>query len=281
MAQTSKVVTLPRTLATKAKASIPGSGKDKGTLIPRERTNLAFETVRTLRDTGQIIAAIRKLATVDGTVSAAVFAMVQVANSGFKMKAYNSQTHEFDPAATNLARSVRASMDTLYDYTKGYADKNTFSDLVETGLREVILTGGLGGELVLDKTRLPDRINLVPYEELEWKAGSAGVGKYPSQKASGGNIDLNIPNFWIAESHKESNTAYSRSMLEAALNTAFYFLEFIEDMRRAVRRSGHGRLVVRHARPAAASRDAVCRRLEPTHPGHRAAVDGARNRLQQ
>ena len=160
------------------------------------------------------------------------------------MKAYDSRTHEYSKDGTLLARSIKASMDTLYDYTKGYADKRTFSDLIETGLRETALVNGIAGELVLDKQRLPSHINLIPYEQIEWVARGDGT-KFPKQRAAAGDIELNIPNFWVAESHIEAISAYTRPQLEASLNSAFYYLEFIEDMRRAVRRAGHTRLVVK------------------------------------
>ena len=243
MAEINQTVVLPRTLAKKAKAAVPGAGQDRGTNIPREQAQLVFETVRQLRDTGQTTAAIRALARRDGTVSAAVFALVQVANAGYTMKAYRSGTHEFDQQATDLARSVAASMDTLYDYSEGFSDRSPLTAVIETGLREIIETGAVAGELVLDKLRLPSRINLIPYEELTWKSKGDGT-KYPVQTASSGEIELNIATFWIAESHKEANKAYATSMLEGALNTAFYYAEFIEDMRRAVRRSGHARILV-------------------------------------
>lgn len=244
MAIKTAVVALPRSLATKAKAATPGSERDRGSSLPKDRTALAFETVKQMRASGQLVAAIRKLATIEGTTSDAIFALVQVASSSYSFKAYDSQTHEFSPDGTKAARSVKASMDTLYDYTKGYADKKTFADMIETGLREVALTGAVAGELVLDQARLPSKVNLIPYEQLEWRADGKG-GKYPVQRASGGEIELNIPNFWVAESHLEANTAYARSMMEAAVNTVFYYMEFVEDMRRAVRRAGHSRLIVK------------------------------------
>jgi hypothetical protein len=243
MAETKSTVVLPRSLATKAKASVPGSNQDPGSIIPRQDTTLVFETVRQLREIGRKTEAIRTLARIDGIVSSAIFALVQTANSDHSVKAYDSGTHEFSDEGTDLARSVAASMDTLYDYTKGYADKNTLGAVLETGLREVALTAGIAAELVLSKERLPEKINLIPYEQLQWKVKSGG-GKFPVQQAAGGEIELNIPTFWVAESHKDANVAYAASMMEGALNTAFYYAEFIEDMRRAVRRSGHARIIV-------------------------------------
>lgn len=246
MAQASNtVVVMPRTLANKAKTATPSSGLDKGASLPRDNFLLQAQKVRDLRNSGNITAAIRKLARIDGTMSDAIFSFVQIANSGYTVQAYNGQDHTFSADGTNLARSVVAQMDTLYDYTEGFSNRRSLDSVVETALREVVETGAVAGELVLNKARLPDSINLVPYEQITYKA--KGDGRvYPEQKPARGDvIPLDIPTFWIGESHKEANTAYARSMMESALDMAFYFLEFIEDMRRAVRRSGHTRMAVK------------------------------------
>ena len=242
MQSTGKSVIMPRRVASKATAQTETSGIDKDVDIPNSSRTLRSRSVRDLRGNGKIIEAIRELAVTDGTVSAAVFAWVQVANSGYSIKAYNSADGSFSPIGTGAAERIRTHMDTLTDYSKGYSDKNTFSDIIETGLRECVLTSAVSAELVLNKARLPDKINIIKYESLSYKSDGKG-GKYPYQ--TDGDVGLNIPNFWVAESHLGADSVYARPMLEAALNTIFYYLEFIEDMRRAVRRSGHTRIVVK------------------------------------
>jgi hypothetical protein len=242
MADVNTQIVLPRSLATKAKAATPGSGTKSGEKIPRPNENLAFPTVRQLRDSGRKTAAIRLLARDDGIVSAAVFALVQAANSGYTFKAYASGGHEFDPQATELVRSIAASMNTLTDYSKGYSDRNTLDTVVESCLREIVLTGAAAIELVLDKVRLPSKINVLAYEGLEWKKSSEG--KFPVQASATGDIELNIPTVWIAESHKDADKAYASSMMEGSLVTSFMYQEYLEDMRRALRRAGHSRILV-------------------------------------
>jgi hypothetical protein len=186
----------------------------------------------------------RLMARIDGTLSAAVYDMVQVANSGVRVKAFNSADNTFSPDGTRVASSILASMDTLYDYSVGYADKRPLDLVIESALREVILTGGIAGELVMSKLRLPERINLVPIEEIRYKVRLDG-SKFPVQTGVGGkDIELNIPNFWVMESHLEANSAYPKSMLEAALSVNFHYLEFVQDMRRTLRKAGHSRPVV-------------------------------------
>jgi len=244
MADAAQQIVLPTALATKAKSVKPTDGYDSGSEIPKNSTLQQATTIRSLRNQGQIAAAIRRLVRVDGTASTAVFTYVQVAMSGFTVKAYDSKTHEFSAEGTQLARSVIAGMDTLYDYSEKFSDKRPIDALVETSLLEAVLTGAVAGELVLDKQRLPKSIQMVPYEQLSWVKKADGV--YPKQVPTTGDpVELNIPTFWVAESHKQTNVAYGSSMMESAIEMAFYFMEFIEDMRRAVRRSGHTRLIVK------------------------------------
>lgn len=243
MAGKKGTVVLPRTIRPKRVSSTEASRFDRGTQIPKTQT-ATIQDVKTLRATTNVVEALRLLARVDGTFSAAVFAYVQIADSGYKVQAFKTGTHEYDEAGTLTAESVLASMDTLYDYSKGYGDKQSIPSLVTTLLREAALTGACAIELVMNKFRLPDRVSPIKYESIRWKSDGEG-GRVPEQlSAKGGFIDLNIPNVWVSEMHKEAATGYAHSMFEAALPEVFYYLEFIEDMRRTVRKSGHNRLTV-------------------------------------
>ena len=252
---------LPRRLAGKATSATSVARYNKDADVPNQG-NLSVvdgETVRTLRQTNRIIEAIRLACRFDGTLSTAIYDLVQIANSGLQLKAYNSQTHEFDPEGTKVARSILSLMDTVYDYTKGFVDRRAVDSVLETALREVVITGAIAGELVLNKARFPDKVQIVPFETLVWKSRGDGA-KYPIQRGvTAQEIKLDIPNFWVVESHLGADSAYPRSMMEAGLSTTFYYAEFIEDMRRVIRRTGHSRLVaqinaeqVRQAAPQAA-----------------------------
>jgi len=182
----------------------------------------------------------------EGTLSSAVFNFVEIANSGLTVKAYDSITDKFSVEATRLAQSFLSAISTLDDYS-GYSDQMTVDHLVETALREVTLTSQCAGELVLDKARLPSQIVLAPFESLKWESDGNG-GKYPVQKgsytATGEDVSLNIPTFWVATLHQDLTTAYATSLMEPALDSVYYFEEFIEDMRRVVRKSGHSRVMI-------------------------------------
>lgn len=245
MAITPTKTVLPRRLAGKATSATSVSPVKKGTDVS-SRDQLSVidgATVRDIRATNKIVQALRLACRLDGTLSAAVYDLVQIANSGMKVRAYSSTDHRFDYEATQVASSVLARMNTLTDYTKGYADRRPVSSVLETALREVVLTGAIAGELVMDKARLPERIQIVAYETIVLKSRGDGT-KFPIQRGlTPEDIPLDIPNFWIIESHLGADAPYARSMLEAGLSTVFHYMEFIEDMRRVVRNSGHTRTV--------------------------------------
>lgn len=240
-----KKVVLPTRLVNKAQSQMPASGYDKDNAIPRDNTRAANQSIASFRTQNSDVAAVRALDLLDGTVSSAIFSFVEIANSPFKLTAFDTATHQFSSEGTQVARSVVASIDTLYDYSKGFADKRSFTSVIETALVEVIQTGALACELVMDKFRLPERINIIPYETLEWVSRGDGT-KFPRQQSSTGDpIPLDLPNFFVAELHKQAAKAYSTTMMSAALNSSYHFSDFVEDMRRTIRRQGHGRLNVK------------------------------------
>jgi len=240
-----KKVSLPKVQAGKVKSRPAHASVNKGEAIINPNDSYRQVSIQDLRNRNQVIPALRKLGQEDGNFSSSVFSMVQIANSGFTIKAYTTGTNEFNQEGVDAATSVIAAVDTLYDYSKKFRDKQSIDAVIETLLRETVLTSGCCLELVLDKARLPDKFQPVNYGTITWKADGQG-GRYPEQEnpEGGDPIDLNIATFWVAELHKEADSAYGTSMMKSALNMVYYYDEFIEEMRRVVRKSGHGRLVV-------------------------------------
>lgn len=233
---------LPNRLASKAVAASPASAVTKGQSIPAH-TSYLNTSVQAYRFATSPVDLLRKLAHTDGVVSTAVVSLVQVANSGFKVKAISRETGRFDRDGTLMAMSIMATMDTLQDYSLGFASKRTVDTSVAQALRETVLTGALAMEMVLDKAQLPNRFQIVDYSKLKMVSRGDGTS-YPEQQVSGADpIPLNIPNFFIAELLKDADKVYADSLLEGAANTAIYFIEFIEDIRRVVHASGHPRVV--------------------------------------
>ena len=250
MAKTSKskvgnAVVLPKAIPTKAKSATPASAVDKDQSLRRPAKDAIVNSVSDARNASSVIQSIRRLAEDEGVTSNSIFTASSIANTSFKATAYDTNTSTFNAEATKLVTWILASMDTLQDYTKKFSDKPTVRQFIEMGLRDCQITGGLGCELVLDENKLPSYLQLVSYEQIEFISDGKGSRK-PVQKVQGtDDVDLNLPNFWIAELSKDPTQAYAVPILRAALNTSITNHEFIEDMRRSVNRTGHSRLIVK------------------------------------
>ena len=246
MASPEVQVTLPKnSVVKKVRITEPGgfTSITPGEAIVDNSSNFVNASVRDLRNLDKRVA-IRALARVNGVVSAAVESYVNLAMSDYKVTGYQSGTNEFSKEGTELAISLLNKLDTLNNYGEGFVDKRTVNQLLETQLKEVILTGSCGGELVLDKFRLPDRIVPLSTDNIEWRV-KKDKRKYPVQiqTQEGEDIPLDYPTIFFESLNVDANTVYPYSMLESCLNNVYLFLEFLEDMSRVIRRSGHTRLV--------------------------------------
>ena len=257
-------VVLPKRLTSTVKSRTVESNTPKGSVIPNTGTSWATRDPRVLRQQGRITEAIRILAKENGNLSTAVFNMVQIADSGWKVAAYAPSTSEFSQEGTLLAKNVIASMDTLHDYTQGFGKKRPVPMIIQTLLRESVLTSGCALELVLDKGLYPDRFQVVDHSTLDWASDGKG-SRYPVQRGFGADeIKLDIATFYAETLHQEADTAYGTSLLRAALDSSFASAEFIADMRRTLFKTGHSRLIatldaerIRATAPAETQKDPV------------------------
>ncbi len=206
---------------------------------------LMNETVSNYRTASSIPALLRHLARAEGPISTAVHNIVQLSNCTHLITARDTKTHEFSPEGTALANSILSAMGTLYDFTEGFSTKKSIENLKGHMLREVVLTGAIAGELVLNKARLPDSIQVVPYETLEIVSDGKG-SYYPQQRISGQNdpVSLDIPTFWLSYMQHDANSVFAFSMMDSALKLLVFFEEFLEDIRKTLRQNGHTRTVV-------------------------------------
>ena len=240
---------LPKKLtATNKAASATLYSADTASQIRDQGTDTFInQSINDLRQTDPI-RVIRTLSKTNGSFSKNVWSYVQIAMSGYRVTCRDSQTHTFNAEATAVAQSILSSLNTLYDYTQGYGDKQSVNGLLETLLKETVLAGGCSIELVLNKYYLPENLIALPVTDLKWFPKSSGTGKYPKQQNRSGKgeayIPLDIPTFFYAETHRDSTANTNNSPLEPALQMLFLFYEFLEDIAKTVRSSGHSRMVI-------------------------------------
>jgi len=238
----------PKNVPSKAQSQVVGQNTAAGAEITNPDQRYTFRTGRELLaliNSGNATAAVRTMVrTSDSTVSSDVSTKATIANSGYKITAYNAATMEFDPEATIAATNVLKSLGRVYDYTKGFVAKPSVKEVLHRLLVDTQITGAPAVELVMDKDRLPSYISTLAYDYLK-KIAKADGAWFPRQALpQQDEVDLDFPNIFISEMLRDSGAAYAISPIIPALPDVFDLRTFKDDMQRAVNRAGHGRLVV-------------------------------------
>lgn len=248
-------IVLPKKLVSSLKSRInPKESVDPGGKILNNEAlyGLYNTSISQVRNQTNPTALLRFLARSEGPLATAVHNLVQVASTEYTAMAYNTADNTFSPEGSDNAESVIAQLDTLYDYTAGFSIKRPIDETIQMLLRECVLTNGCAAEMVLNEFFLPDRIQVVPLETVEWrkdpkgKKGDPNIRILPAQIVTGQSdpVILDIPTFWVHRMPGDPTALYPSSMLEASIKLLIYFEEFLEDIRRSVRGSGHARQVI-------------------------------------
>jgi hypothetical protein len=235
-----KVIMPSRNLAGKVRSKRPGSDQAKDTTITNTLTRFAANAVENVAKRTDVNEIIRVMIREDGLFSSAANSMCALsAGAGYRIAGYDA-AGAMSLEVMALAYSIMDGFDVDHDYSKGFNDKPGVDTLLATMQMDVICTGGCGVELVLDPAFGPERLVPIGYSTIEWNADGKG-GRYPSQ--DGGKIDLNLPTIFVAEHNRNADEAYAVSLLRPGLTHTINFNGFLEDMHRALNRTGHSRLI--------------------------------------
>jgi hypothetical protein len=239
-------IPLPKRVATAAKAStLPTTNAGNGEQISRSSAySLLNNSVANYRNASNVTQLIRHFCRAEGSISSALHSLVQVANNTFTITAFDAKTHEFSVEGTKVAAAIRASFETLYDFNAGFSTKKSFESLNAHLIREAAITGAVAAELVINKAFVPDNISVVPFESLRPMSNGKGSYYYDQLVAGGDDIPLNIPNFFVSFVQSDAGQPFAISMFESAIKLLLMFEEFLEDIRRSIKVSGHSRTMV-------------------------------------
>lgn len=187
---------------------------------------------------------VRKASKVSPELSAAITSYIRTAvTQGYTAMAYNLD-RTFNKEATIAVAQVLTSFDVIQDYSIGFDDSQSMRSLSESLAREILTNGSICGELVLNQLRLPDRIVGIPTSQLKWYPTKDGKRRVPKQVISGAEIDLNYPTIFYVSLDQDLLTAYSDSPIQSAMAGVMFSEEFMNDIRRIVRKVVHPRMVV-------------------------------------
>lgn len=199
-------------------------------------TNRQSQTSRQLLET---------LFRTDPDVSAAVGGYLTLADTPVTILV-ESPEGEIDEAATAEVQKIIRALTNPTDYTEGFIFKRDLRSIFQELRTMVLLRGGIGGELVMDKMMIPRRIQHVDMADIEWLENENGEYK-PRQnvQSSGEKIDLNIPNFFVAFHRRLPTTIYPESDFVSAINSIAARQQVINDLYRIMRLTGFPRISIK------------------------------------
>jgi hypothetical protein len=184
---------------------------------------------------------VHDLATVTPDLSASVSAYVRMVVTPKFTAIARNQDGTANPEATVALQQVLNRFNRLHDYTQGYSEIRDIYGVAEALTIELRLYGSCSMELVLDKARLPYKLQPISTTQIGWKDDGKQV--FPFQKpASGDDIDLDIPTFFWESIDPDLLEPFSASPMEAAVQATLADQEFTNDIRRVIKRALHPRM---------------------------------------
>ena len=216
----------------------------ESSVLPITDRRLANTDTLTYRNGADTRTILRDFAAASPDISSAVNAALRTAITGsFTAVAYNMDG-TVSPEGTALVQQLVASFNFLSDYQAGYADRNSFQSNSEALAKELMLYGSCSLELVLDKTRLPSRLQPLSVTSIKFYPADGGNRLKPVQEIGSAEIDLDIPTFFYVAVDQDLLEPYSASPMESALQAVLFSTEFMNDLRRVVKRAIHPRVTV-------------------------------------
>lgn len=207
----------------------------------RGLANLDITSYRSGTDSRETI---RNFTRANPELSAAVLSYVRTGiTSGYTAVAKNLDG-TFNPEATSTLAQIDARTNILNDYTIGFDDAYSWRTVWEVWARDIVTQGAMCAELVLDKARLPDKILPISPVQIRLFPSADGRKLIPKQFVGGNYIDLDVPTFFMVTLDPDILEPYPVSMIESAIQPVIFSSDFMNDVRKVVRKAIHPRATV-------------------------------------
>lgn len=211
--------------------------------ITKRDRQLARTDSLTLRNAATTKAVVRNFAIASPDLSATVNAYLRVGIPEAYTVIARNMDGTINPQATQLAHEILRRVTFVPDYTQGFNPQASIYSLACSLGKEFLYYGSAALEVVLDKARIPSLF--VPVHTPSLKFYEEDQGVRPVQEVGGEEIDLDIPTFVYGSLDQDLLDAYSSSMLEAAIQPVLADQEFMNDLRRVLKRSVQPRVTAK------------------------------------
>lgn len=140
---------------------------------------------------------------------------------------------------TILVQQLLSMINVLPDYSEGFSNTPSIRSLAEQLGQEILWEGAASLELVLDKVRLPSKLQPVSVSTLEFIPD--GNRLRPRQKVGSDYIELDIPTFFYVSLDQDLLRPYATSPFATALKSVLFTEDLIQDVHRIIKRVVHPR----------------------------------------
>jgi hypothetical protein len=219
------------------------SAKPSPTPIPIPDRRLATSDTLSIRNESSTSKVIRNFVAASPEFSAAIYSYLRVAITGKYLAVAYNPDGTANPEATNALQQVIARIDVLPDYTQGFNGVASLQSVSESLAKEILQEGAMCGELVLDKSRLPSRIQPISVGGLKMQPDKDGY-LTPVQNIGGTDIVLDSPTIFYVALDQDLTTPYPSSPMEPAIKAVLFAEAFVADLQRVVKKAIHPRITV-------------------------------------
>lgn len=210
--------------------------------LPLTDRRLHSTDITTFRSSGTSRQVVREFAGASPDLSNAVATAVRTAVTASYTAVAKDMDGKFNRDATELLQQLLTRFNVVKSYTEGFSNINSIRENSEAMGKELMIEGACACELVLDKARLPIKISPVAVSTVQFFQDKDGLK--PKQVVQGGEVDLDVPTFFYTALDQDLLQPYATSPIEPAIAPALFLQEFMNDVRRIVKRTIHPRLHV-------------------------------------
>lgn len=220
------------------------SAKMPQTALPQTDRRLAStDTNVTYRNASSTSKLLREMVASNPEFGVAIFSYLRVAlTDGYSAVAYNPDKTP-NPEATAMLQQIIARFDVLPDYSLGFNSVQSLLSVSECLAKEILLEGAMMGELVLDQTLLPTRIQPLSVSGTKRIPNKTGY-LVPVQSIGGVDNVLDYPTIFYVALDQDLLQAYPQSPMESGIKATMFAERFIADLTRVVRRAVHPRISI-------------------------------------
>lgn len=210
--------------------------------LRREDLSLASTDILTFRTETDSRKMLARLVRANPDLGAAVSAHLRVGlTQKYRCWARNMADGSINRDASMLALDLLRRWDLVPNYVEeGFSQTSSIRSVAESMGLELLINGATCAELVLDKARLPSKIAPIPVVDMRFYQDDKGLR--PVQVVGGQEIDLDYPTVFYTSLDQPLKTAFAAGPLEAAIQPVLADTEYLNDLRRILKRAMMPRL---------------------------------------